>query len=148
MNNKEYLLNELSNHLGLEVSLSNKGTCSEQGDEVQILSNALRQLKKLDSQPSQLIKDQYRAIGVNVAHLSESDKALLSKQSMSEVFGMVAERYNGWFFKIYDDVLSRELYDEYSDSFFSIVQFAYTNGFSLIEFDSDALEYDQFKTYD
>jgi hypothetical protein len=87
--------------------------------------------------------EEYRCVAVSTAHLTAAAKDCLSLEVASN---MVMDRDTGWFVKLYDDWPSNAWTDE--PHLLVILFWAWNNNYRLIEFDADALELDQFVTFE
>ncbi len=82
--------------------------------------------------------DTYRTTAISTAHLSESDKELLSYLALRDDFQLIMERDAGYFIKIYEDVECYADETVYSDNLLGLILSAHQAGFRMIEFDTDA----------
>ena len=95
-----------------------------------------------------LTKDRYSCIGICTSHLSQLDRVSLDEESKPINFNMIASRETGWLVKLHDEHCLREDYKSFSDSFFNILLNVHKAGYRMIEFDSDASEYDCFPLFE
>ena len=91
--------------------------------------------------------EQYKVVVMSTAHLTEDDTNSLT-QAILDGESMVLERDSGYFIKLYCDNLPDNYRHGHSDSIKAIIQWAFRNEFSMIEFDRDADIIEQFQVYE
>lgn len=79
--------------------------------------------------------ESYRVLAISTEHLEISDKEVLDNLARGDE-GMVFERDTGYFVNLYEEEYN--LHPDYSESLKSLICRALTNGYRMIEFDSDA----------
>ncbi|EGQ9284533.1 hypothetical protein F7U66_01500 [Vibrio parahaemolyticus] len=116
--------------------------------------------------PVEMDGSQYKAILLSVAHLTAEDRLALTRIDASrsdcsdvDTFGIknrVFERESGYLVKLmlchYDVDMQNEIEsfesEGFSESFIKMITFALTHGVSLIEFDTDADEFERFESFE
>jgi hypothetical protein len=86
----------------------------------------------------------YKCLAVSNSHLPEDKMKILSTLSGN---GLIMARDTGVFVKLTEE-LDANLRSEIGEEFNTIVKFAHSKGFRLIEFDRDAEELDGFKAFE
>jgi hypothetical protein len=97
-------------------------------------------------------EDQYKVIGVSTCHIMAADAARL-EQIRREGNNMVMPRDTGAFVKLYPDIdgETRNLEEDYpgfTDAFYNVLKLAKEAGYSMVEFDSAATEYESLSSFD
>jgi hypothetical protein len=100
----------------------------------------------------QQTEDQYKIIGVSTCHIMAADASRL-EYVRQEGSNMILVRDTGAFVKLYPDVDGevRNLEEDcpgFSDAFYNVLRLAKEAGYSMIEFDSDATEYESLSSFD
>lgn len=88
--------------------------------------------------------DQYKALGVSVEHLTDTDLKLLEAMADNPENNMVMGRATGWLVKLYGNEGESEKYSGMSEGFQDVLKKASEAGFRLVEFDTDATTYNAF----
>ena len=87
----------------------------------------------------------YKTLGLSTGHITEKDSEVL--QELSKASNMIFSRDTGFFIKIYTDKLELNTNDEYSKALISIIKYAYSNNFKMIELDCDIELSEKFKSF-
>lgn len=94
--------------------------------------------------------DEYRAIALSTAHITEADRDELAAAA-TDGDTMVLMRESGFFIKLYEETEDGDGQSNYrhgvSESIKQIIRWAYNAGYRMIEFDSDAPFLEGFQTY-
>lgn len=89
-------------------------------------------------------EEKYECIGISTAHLTDKDLLQLDVLADDDDCNMIMKRSTGWFIKLYPEAEANLTYASMSNDFHHILQEAHKAGFRLVEFDSDASQYDCF----
>lgn len=96
-------------------------------------------------------KEVYRTVAISTAHLSPSDKEILTQEMRFNPFSVVAERYSGYFIKVpatLEDLKALSFFGQLSTTAQSLLELAVTHKFNCVEFDCDAPMVDGFEYHD
>jgi len=97
--------------------------------------------------------DQYKVVGISTCHILRSDVERLTMLGDDPAVGMILSRDTGAFVKLYPDMKDekRELevdYPGFSEVFYHVLSQAKLAGFTMVEFDNAASEYDSLPAYE
>lgn len=89
----------------------------------------------------------YSTVALSTGHLTIKDAEALGEAARAGD-SMVAQRPTGFFIKIYRDGLHQNLRHGVSDQIRAIMEWAFNNGFGMVEFDAAAPSNDNFLTFE
>lgn len=98
--------------------------------------------------------DRYTVIAVSTAHIHAADAERLLEMGKSDDHQMILSRDTGAFVKMYLSDSSGEERDieqdfpGFSDAFYNVLRSAYSAGYLMVEFDSDADTYEFLEAFD
>ena len=78
----------------------------------------------------------YQVVALSTSHFEQDDSGALRIAAFQT--NMVMERESSFFLKLHMDDLAGNIRSDYSPSLRKVIEFAYNNGFQMIELDSDA----------
>lgn len=92
--------------------------------------------------------DQYKTLCVSTAHLTPDDMEAIDVLAKDIDCNMITGRDTGWFVKLYEESEYNKKYRDCSEHFHYILITALNSGYRMIEFDSQAEQYDYFPLFD
>jgi len=97
--------------------------------------------------------DQYKVICLSTAHIRQSDAERLREMGEDIEVSMILSRETGGFVKLYPDLedeprILEADYPGFSDEFYNVLNQAKLAGFTMVEFDNAATEYEFLPAFD
>lgn len=97
--------------------------------------------------------DQYKVIGINTCHIRQSDADTLTMLGEDPCVPMILERDTGAFVKLYPDMKDEKRvlevdYPGFSEAFYHVLAQAKLAGYTMVEFDNAAAEYEMLPQYE